>query len=230
MKSSMKNRVKSKVESTWTRNQNVVQYELGNYKNFVYFILDWDSKEAVVIDPHGPLSKILDDLDGNGFTLQKILITHTHHDHIAGIPELLKANSSLEIFLHKEEAHRMGPWEKNLHWIQDGDEIGVGSLKIKVLHTPGHSSGECSYFLEGTPPSLFSGDTIFIKDCGRTDLPTGSTEQMFQSLQRIKKLPPETILFPGHHYKVECSSTLGREFMGSPPFQCKTVQELEALP
>ena len=105
-----------------------------------------------------------------------------------------------------------------------------------AIHTPGHSAGELCYRLEATDLKgelrtyLFTGDTLFIRDCGRTDLETGSNAQMFESLQRLKKFPPDTVILPGHHYVRECASTLSREMETSPPLRCASIQELEALP
>lgn len=206
------------------------QYEIGPTQNFVYFVLDWIAKEALIIDPHSPLQEPLQILQKNHFKLSQILLTHTHYDHVDGVPELVKWNPDIKILTHKDEFHRVQEYGTHIHFIQDGDELHVGAIKIKVLHTPGHSAGECSYFIQGTPPHLFTGDTLFIRDCGRTDLPTGSTEQMFYSLQKIRALPPETVILPGHHYKKEYASVLSEELLRSPPFQCKSVAELEALP
>ena len=106
----------------------------------------------------------------------------------------------------------------------------VGSIRVRVLHTPGHSAGECCYFFENGGKYLFTGDTLFIRDYGRTDFADGSNEQMFASLQRIKALPPETVILPGHHYVRECASILSKEIVESPPLRCGSVEELASLP
>jgi len=211
----------------------VAQFEIGNYKNFVYLILDWNEKKAAIIDPQHDLSRPLDCLKRDQFELSAILLTHTHFDHIAGLSQLVQLYPSVPIILHRDDLHRLDPKVQShgtFRLVKDGDQISVGQLPVRVLHTPGHSSGECCYLLEGEQPYLFTGDTVFIRDCGRTDLETGSTAQMFESLQRIKKLPPQTIILPGHHYKPESSSTLEKEMKESPPFSCRSVEELAALP
>src|SRR5262249_45381168 len=116
--------------------------------------------------------------------------------------------------------------------IKNEDLLLLGKTKVKALHTPGHSAGECSYLVtsDGHPPYLLTGDTLFIRDCGRTDLPTDSNEEMFESLQKIRSLPPQTIILPGHHYQKETASTLATELETSPPFQCKNVSDLASLP
>jgi glyoxylase-like metal-dependent hydrolase (beta-lactamase superfamily II) len=209
------------------RDQPVCQFEIGEMRNFVYLILDWAERKAAIVDPQRDLSAPLEVLSKNGFSLEAVLLTHTLHDHIAGVPELAKQFPSVPFYAHPLDAHRL---DQEISTLSDGQKLNVGSLEVEVLHTPGHSAGEVCYRLKASPPCLFTGDTIFIRDCGRTDLATGSNEEMFASLQRIRQLDPKTVILPGHHYKRECASTLERELRESPPFQCKNVKELASLP
>ena len=212
----------------------VAQFEIGDYKNFVYLILDWRQREAAIIDPQKDLTQPLAALARHGFSLTQILLTHTHHDHVAGVPELMQKFSGISVRVHEHDLHRIRQMESiskaYFNPVQDGEKLSVGAHSIAAIHTPGHSSGECCYLLETQPPYLFTGDTVFIRDCGRTDLPTGSNAEMFSSLQRLKTLAPETIFLPGHHYVPECATTLRLELATSPPFKCGTVEELKALP
>ena len=212
--------------------QSVAQFELGDYKNFVYLVMDWETREAGIIDPQKDLRAPLGFLKENQFKLSGIFITHTHSDHTAGVTELVQTNPNITIYVHQDELFRL---DQNLHsirTIQEGDSISIGQLTLKVLHTPGHSQGECCFLLKGasTGLTLFTGDTLFIRDCGRTDFETGNTLSMFQSLQRLKTLPKETLILPGHHYQPECSSTLEQELRESPVFRCQSAHELEVLP
>jgi glyoxylase-like metal-dependent hydrolase (beta-lactamase superfamily II) len=101
------------------------------------------------------------------------------------------------------------------------------------MHTPGHSSGEFCYLLpkqtQVDRPYVFTGDTLFIRDCGRTDLESGNDAEMFASLQILKQLDPDTVILVGHHYAKECASTLGEELKVSPPLKCASVSELSNL-
>ncbi len=211
----------------------IAQFEIGDYKNFVYLILDWAHKKAAIVDPQYDLREPLNCLKKHGFELSSVLLTHTHFDHIAGVPELVRSFPQIPICVHRDDSHRLDyktMGQAKVQSIRDGDIIWIGALEIKVLHTPGHSAGECTYFLKSSPPYLLTGDTVFIRDCGRTDLESGNNQQMFQSLQRIKTLPTEAIILPGHHYQKECASTVKQELQESPPFQCKSVEELAGLP
>lgn len=216
-------------------NEPIAQFEIGNYKNFVYMILDWQTKKAAIVDPQHDLSKLTNVLDQHGFELTSILLTHTHADHIAGVPELVNRYPSVPVCVHRGDLHRLPDVVQNkgaIRLLRDGDTVSVGNLQVKALHTPGHSIGECCFLIEsGTDhPYLFTGDTVFVRDCGRTDFETGSNAELFQSLQRLKKLPPKAVILPGHHYGSDCASTLADEMRESAPFQCKSVDELAALP
>ncbi len=215
----------------------IAQFEIGSYRNFIYLILDWESKKAAIIDPQADLSPPLESLQKHGFELAAVLLTHTHFDHVAGVPELMTRYPHLPVYVHRADAHRFSKQDalrqSAFQLLEDGAVVRVGTLNVKLIHTPGHSAGECCYYLEPTatmPPYLITGDTIFIRDCGRTDLETGSNAEMFQSLQKIKKLPATAVILPGHHYREECASTLGQELAESPPFQCESVEELANLP
>ena len=136
-----------------TLNEPVSQYEIGNYQNFVYLITDWKNKVAAIIDPQKNLDHLLEDLKKNDLKLVEIFLTHTHHDHIAGVPELLELFPSLHVTVHEHDQHRLNSRIappnriKNIH---EGDTLRVGEIEVRVFHTPGHSSGECSYYI--APP------------------------------------------------------------------------------
>lgn len=214
--------------------ETVAQWEIGTASNFVYGILDRESREAALVDTHKGILDVASELTGGGFRLASLLLTHTHWDHIGGLEDLIRAFPGLQVVVHAEDLHRLKSDLKRhpgLKLIHDRELIRVGRLEVEALHTPGHSAGEVCYFLRRPAPGyLFTGDTVFIRDCGRTDLETGSTAQLFESLQKLKKLPPETVILPGHHYAPECASTLAAELRDSPPFLCQSVVELENLP
>lgn len=218
-------------------NETIAQFEIGEYRNFVYLILDWSTRRAAWVDPQKNLTEPLSALERHGFALDRILLTHSHPDHTAGVPELAMLFPRVPITLHEADLFRIREplrSHPSLESVQDGATFEWGHTRVRTLHTPGHSAGECSFLVESkvSPERayLLTGDTLFIRDCGNTSQPTGDNAQMYASLQRIKRLPSETIILPGHHYTLETASTLEKEMRESPPFLCRSVEELAALP
>ncbi len=211
------------------RDEPIVQYELGSLRNFVYLILDWSTRQAGIVDPGKDLTPVLSDLTKQGFTLATILLTHGHFDHIGGVSPLCKKFPEIQVVGHP---HALGSFKfsGSAREISDLEEIRIGDLRITAHHTPGHTRGGMCYLVHSTPPQLLTGDTIFIGDCGRTDLESGSSAEMFESVSKLRKLPGECVILPGHHYAQACTSTLEHEIKHSKVFQCKTVKELEELP
>jgi len=198
------------------------QLLLGPMQNFVYLIGDRDSRRAVVVDPAWDIDKILATLAEDDMTLEAALITHFHPDHLGGnlmghqIPgavELLERNAKVKIWVHKSEADYVprvcGLSRTDLTLAENGDEMAVGEQRIRFLHTPGHTPGSQCFLVGG---NLVSGDTLFIGSCGRVDLPGSDPSQMYDSLvNKLKALPDDTVLYPGHDYANRPTSTIGEE-------------------
>jgi len=172
----------------------VKQFLVGGIKNFVYVIADEKSKQAAVIDTT-EAKEVMDFLDENRMKLVYIFNTHSHHDHTGG-------NMQLKQLGGKIVAYNSG----DIH-IDEGSVLQLGSIKIKIFHTPGHTQDSICILAEN---NLFTGDTLFVEECGRTDLLGGSSEQMYESLNRLKKLPGSIKIYPGHLYGGP-SSTIARE-------------------
>lgn len=220
------------------RGEAIAQYELGSMRNFVYLVIDWETKEALIVDPQKDLTPLAD-LKANGIALKGILITHSHHDHIAGVSPLLELDSTLPVYVHPLDQHRLKKvTSASIHSLEDGERFQINGestgpgVEIQTLHSPGHSAGEVCFIVH--VPSgeayLLSGDTLFIRDCGRTDLETGDNEAMFATLQKLKSLPDSYVMLPGHHYALETANLLGVEKTTSPPLLCRSVEELRTLP
>ncbi|MBI3542087.1 MAG: MBL fold metallo-hydrolase [Deltaproteobacteria bacterium] len=212
----------------------VDQFLIGDHRNFIYLITS--GKESLVVDPQSDLEPWQARAKELGSRLAGVLLTHTHWDHVAGVPAIVDqyAAEKLPIYVNKLDARRFDSAARDVRdrlvFVDDGQRIPLGGAHVEVLHTPGHSAGECCFLVAGSPPRLFTGDTVFVGDVGRTDLESGSTAEMFDTIQRLKKLPADTIIYPGHDYGRTPTSTIARESAGSAAFRCATVKELDALP
>ena len=173
-----------------------------------FIAYDEDSLEAMVVDPGDEAEKIIGLIEARRLKVSSIVCTHAHFDHIGAVRRL-KEKTGAAVIIHKgdyeiymragEQAVLWGfqieqPPEPDVY-VVDGDEIGVGRLRFKVLHTPGHSPGGISLYGEGI---IFTGDTIFAGSVGRTDFYGGSIAELKKSFSGIISLPPETRIFPGH--------------------------------
>ena len=178
------------------------QFCLGGYLNFTYLVADGERGDAVVIDPSYGIDPVLRAIDTRGVHVRYILNTHSHADHIAGNEEVRQRTGA------KVVAHKVVPFRPDLA-VSDGDEIAAGRLRVHVLHTPGHTKDSVLYLFEG---HVATGDTLFVGECGRTDLPGGDSGEMYDSLfGRIVHLDDALVVLPGHDYGVTPTSTIGRE-------------------
>lgn len=182
-----------------------------------YLISDTERKEAIVVDPGDEPDRILDLIEEGGLKVRYIVCTHAHFDHVGAVPELKEATSA-EIVIHEEEgevyeaARDMAAfWGYDIEPLpppevltREGDEIGAGGLRFRVLHTPGHSPGGICLYGNGV---VLTGDTLFAGSVGRTDFPGGDPERLKDSFRRLMSLPADTVVLPGHGPR----STIGRE-------------------
>lgn len=173
--------------------------ELGIYFVNCYLIREAQSKTCVVVDPGGHPNKVLTYLENNGLTLEAILLTHGHFDHVGAVKELAET-TGCKVYLHAgdltlPENYTAGPLYYTHHY-DEGDVLELAGLTIRVLHTPGHTEGSVCLVVEDV---IISGDTLFCHSCGRTDLPGGDPDAIMKSLARLKAMEGDYRVLPGHN-------------------------------
>ncbi len=194
----------------------VVCAQLGPIDTNTYLLLDEETKDAMIIDPAGSPKELAKYLEDNGYTLDGVMLTHGHHDHIGGLEGLREIYDSwkLRVYAAKPEQEVLMVKQYNLSPSFGGEgytthanmmindkqvfEVTKGMHNCQCFYTPGHTIGSCCYYFK-EQGILFSGDTLFAGSIGRSDLPTGDSQQLLRSVNDIlMKLPDETIVYPGH--------------------------------
>jgi len=171
---------------------------LGAYQTNCYLVWDENSPSCVVIDPGYEPDAVLLEAKKLGKEIAAILLTHGHFDHVGAVRDLA-AETDCPVYIHEADLSMpqqmtAGPlYYTNL--CGEGDRLELAGLSFKVLHTPGHTPGSVCYMCENV---LFSGDTLFWGSCGRTDLPGGSWSTIRTSLLRLRDLPGDFDVYPGH--------------------------------
>ncbi|HEY2772520.1 MAG TPA: MBL fold metallo-hydrolase [Candidatus Binatia bacterium] len=213
----------------------IKQIEIGPMQNYVYIVADMEQRKALLVDPAWQIQGLVDELDKQDLELVGALITHYHPDHIGGdfaghhiegIQELMAARPC-KIYIHKAEApyvqHQLGLTPADYVQTDDSTTVDVGRIPVRLLHTPGHTPGSQCFLVGG---HLVSGDTLFIGSCGRVDLPGSNPSDLYYSLnQKLKRLPDETILLPGHNYSPERTSTIAHEKQNNPFMRFESVED-----
>ena len=172
--------------------------------NFSYLIVDPATEKALVIDPFYEITPILEAARSLNGEIQWILNTHGHSDHTAGNLRL-KNQTGAQIMMHAADAVNRSDIDE---MIEDEPVFELGKLKIQIIHTPGHTPGGICLYAEN---NLFTGDTLFVGDSGRTDLPGGDRPTLGASIRKLMKLNEQTIVWPGHDYGPTPHSTLAWE-------------------
>jgi len=179
----------------------IKQLEVGYMDNFCYIVGCEDTRQAMVIDPGADVERILSTGEKEGLEIIKIVNTHGHGDHTAGNARL-KSLTGAKIFIHALDADRYPEADIQLN---KEDKLTLGEITFDIIHTPGHTPGGICLYAQG---DLFTGDTLFVGDSGRTDLAGGNRPTLGKSIRRLMKLPDDTIIWPGHDYGPTPSSTI----------------------
>ena len=202
---------------------------MGLLQNFCELLYCPDTGQAAVVDPAFEVDRLLREALRLGVRLDKILITHSHQDHIDGVAEVV-ARTGAAIYVHPNEADRVreqvGQVATRVVPIFDRMDIPIGHRGVRALETFGHTAGGTCFLADGY---VITGDVLFVRGCGRTDFPGGSTAAMWTSLQRLLALPEETRVYPGHNYGPTPTSTLSHESLENPYLRCASLEQFRQL-
>ena len=217
---------------------------VGQMANFAYLIGSRSTREVLLVDPAWSVDALLDRAEADEMRVVGALITHYHPDHcggsllghsVEGVERLLE-RAAVPIHVNAEEALGVqrvtGVSASDLAPHEGGDSLTLGQVRVRFLHTPGHTPGSQCFLVEtgSGPASLVSGDTLFLGSCGRVDLPGSDPEAMYRSLnETLKRLPDETLLFPGHLYSSEPSSTMGEQKRRNPVLRMTSLEQFLAM-
>ena len=211
------------------------QLIVGRFAVASYLIIDRVSGKAIVVDPGAEPKRILARISERSASVEWIVCTHAHPDHVGAVSAVRKATSA-RFVMHREEERRAGRLMSRMlvramggkppppvdRFAVEGESLPLGTAVFRVIHTPGHSPGGICLYTEG---HLFAGDTVFVGGVGRTDLPGASWKALSQSIrEKVLGLPDETRLWPGHDYGQAPSSLLGTE-RGTNPFLRQILAE-----
>ena len=199
----------------------VRQIAVGPMQNFVYLLADKPGGEGLVVDSGWEIEPIVDAVRKDKVKVKFAVATHNHFDHTASLGDLADSLGA------KVVAQNRSPIEHDVP-VDGGDVLALGQAEVKVIYTPGHTEDSiCLYDGE----ELFTGDTLFIGNCGRTDLPGGSSRELFRSLHEvILRLPPSTIIYPGHDYGDVPFRKLGEEALSNPVLSARTYADFFGVP
>jgi len=220
------------------------QIPVGRMANLAYLVGSVSARECFVVDPAWSVDALLDQAEADGMRVAGALVTHYHQDHVGGeifgmsiegLGRLLE-RAPVPVHVNAGEADGLrrvtGVSESDLRRHAGGDVLEVGGVRIRLLHTPGHTPGSQCFLLEAgsSPGRLVSGDTLFLGSCGRVDLPGADPEAMYHSLNgTLRALPDDTVLYPGHLYSAEPSGPLGEEKRTNPFLRVASLEQFLAF-
>ncbi len=216
------------------------QVPVGEMANLAYLVGSRETRECLVVDPAWRVDALLDRAADDDMRVVGALVTHYHQDHVGGsifgmeiegLARLMeRAPVPVHVNAHEASGVRKvtGLSASDLVPHEGGDVIPLGGVCVRLLHTPGHTPGSQCFLVEqaGAPGRLVSGDTLFLGSCGRVDLPGGDPEALYRSLHDVLgRLPDETLLFPGHQYAPEPSSSLGAQKRTNPYLRAARLED-----
>jgi len=204
----------------------IAQIKVG-YDNFSYLLSCEKQRKAAIVDPGYDAKKLLMFISQKNLTLEYLILTHYHHDHSSGCKMIKDLIPSVKIVASEKDGKHLGVLLDVV--VSDNSQLKLGTMTLDFLLTPGHTAGGICVVVDNE--ALLTGDTLFIGDCGRTDLPGGNTEQMFRSLhEKLMNLPDHLIVYPGHDYGDVPFDTLGHQKVTNKTLAVKNLKEFSLIP
>jgi hydroxyacylglutathione hydrolase len=214
------------------------QQLVGEMANLAYLVGSRSERKAFVVDPAWDVQSLIDLAAKDGIEIVGALVTHYHQDHVGGeifghriegLARLLEI-APMPIHVNKYEAEGTikvtGVSESDLVRHEGGDRLELGGIGVRLIHTPGHTPGSQCFLVEERDQAgqLVSGDTLFLNGCGRVDLPGADPRAMYESLETLKGLPGDTVLFPGHLYSPEGHDSMEAQKRKNPYLRATDVE------
>lgn len=187
------------------------QIAIGPMMNYAYLVGAKEGKEVVAIDVAWSADDVNAKAQKEGREIVAILLTHTHFDHCNATDKLAKKINA-PVYVHEKEAEEL-PAGLEIRTTKEGTKISIAGIDILCLHTPGHTPGSQCFLVD---ESIFTGDTLFVDNCGRVDLPGSSPREMTASLKRLAGLPEKIVVYPGHNYGAATHTTIGEQRKSNP--------------
>ena len=200
---------------------NIQSFQGGYDKNFSYIVWCPQTKLAAIIDPSTEVTPIIEYIENNDLILSKILVTHTHHDHIAYLNDFLNLFQNLIVYCYCK------PLNMKNHFIglQDNELVMVGNHTLTTIYTPGHLSDSICFWNK-EKNVVFTGDTMFVGRSGRVKSPSSNIKDLYHSIyDKLLILPKNTIIYPGHHYGCYPCITIQNNIDLFDFFSCQTLSE-----
>jgi glyoxylase-like metal-dependent hydrolase (beta-lactamase superfamily II) len=204
----------------------IKQIKVG-FDNFSYVIYCQKTRKAAIVDPSYDASNVIEFISSNNLTLMYIINTHYHSDHTSENNRVKRYFSTAELIASKADGEKLGI--KVDKYVYNKDQLSLGNITLTILLTPGHTTGGICIIVDNE--ALLTGDTLFIGDCGRTDLPGGNLVQMYKTLnEKIMYLPDHLIVYPGHDYGEKPFDTLGNQKQINKTLLAKNFEEFSKIP
>ena len=204
----------------------VKRFQGGYDKNFCYVISCNETRMAAIIDPAVEINPIIEYLEAEDLILDKILVTHTHHDHIYYLNDFIDLHPLVKVYASSNAAFKT---KIEFNKVEHNDVIILGRLFILSLFTPGHYFDSMCFWLK-SENIVFTGDTMFVSRTGRTISNGSDIIKLYHSIYDILlKLPNNTTVYPGHHYGFRKDITIGENIKNSNFFQCDSFEEFEIV-